>query len=160
MALISVENVTVGLEPSPVHLCVTSSSEICMTDFWRNPTFFQTRISDPSLAGDTCNRIANVSRGGHFFFFPDFMQRYPRRCFLRLARSCPTAWLSNQPRSRRGSPCQSVQRLHFCWVSFPGRSDWGKALRGADPFTSFPQGFFSPPQHAAKTPKTHDLLEQ
>lgn len=33
MALISVENVTAGLEHSPVHLCVPSSSEICMTAF-------------------------------------------------------------------------------------------------------------------------------
>lgn len=44
---------------------------------FKKSNLFQTRLSDPSLAGDTCNRVTNVSRASGFChqrsFLPDFI---------------------------------------------------------------------------------------
>lgn len=67
MALISMENMTVGFLHSPVHPCLTSCSKICMTvvSLLQSPLILAKFSSCGSLTGlsvDSCPRMSPVSR--------------------------------------------------------------------------------------------------
>lgn len=91
---------------------------------WRlfqKSVFFQTRISDPSLACDICPSIAKVSRA------PGFWHVVRIRAAVSSAERSParqrdSAFSHAANRKARANLKLSVQRRLFCCVSFSGRA--------------------------------------